>query len=67
MLAKREAGENARVINEVGEEIPAFLPGKPETLGDPKPRAIRRKRGRRDSPMLPSVDASADSVDDTST
>jgi len=49
MLARREAGENAKVIEEI--------PGEPETSEQPKAPAIRRKRGRDVSPVLPEVEA----------
>jgi hypothetical protein len=49
MLARREAGENAKVVN--------ALPEDSETPSIPETRPIRRKRGRDVTPVLPTDDA----------
>lgn len=56
MLARREQGENAKVIE--------ALPENPETSEQPAPRAIRRKRGRAaPQDMGTSMGSEGDSVD----
>ena len=55
MLAKRDAGEGAKVIEGI-----AGPPG--ETSTPPTPRKTRKKRSDA-SPLLPDAEPSADSVD----
>jgi hypothetical protein len=52
MLAKREAAENAKVIE--------AIPEKSETSGEVARPRKARKAGRDDSPALPQVDASTE-------
>lgn len=51
MLARRESGENAKLIEQI-----------PETPSTPEPPKVRRKRGR-SSPVLPQNEDDTDTID----